>query len=322
MLTITNKEHFGLQRKVVANMTTEGWQNAPHVTYQYEPDVTEVLKVLKKINAGRKAEDKITINTLMLKIIAEGLKAAPIMNSHISYHKGLVKGVLQTAKEINISIPMIMPDGQMMTVNVRGFEHMNLDEITEKIEDTKRRAENTILDEAMFEASMYNTFQELRHGKVLKVAGRLLGSLVGKHKIERLHGEDKRRYESIPTCDRLTGFDISQGTITVSNLGSLNRNLPGSVTLLDIIPPQVCAIGLSAMQERAVVVTDQSGRKTFEARKILPMCIAFDHRAMDFGDIVPFMERTEAIFHNPTILYNWLDAEKNQNASLQMLKNA
>lgn len=320
MLTITNKEHFGLQRKVVANMTTEGWQNAPHVTYQYEPDVTEVLQLLKKINAGRSAENKITINTLMLKIIAEGLKAAPIMNSHITYHKGLVKGVLKTAKEINISMPMIMPDGQMMTVNIRGFEHMNLDEIAEKIEDTRRRAENTILDEAMFEASMYNTFQELRHGRILKVMGRLLGSLVGKHKIERLRGEDKRRYESIPTCDRLTGLDIAQGTITVSNLGSLNRNLPGSVTLLDIIPPQVCAIGLSAVQEKATVITDHTGKPLLQTRKILPMCIAFDHRAMDFGDIVPFMERTEAIFKNPSVIYDWLD--KSILGTFQLLKNA
>ena len=310
MLTMNHTEHFDLQRKVVANMTTEGWQNAPHVTYQYEPDLTETLKVLHRINASRAAEDKITVNTLLLKIIAEGLKKAPVMNARLSYHKGLVCGKVECAKEIDISMPMIMPDRRMMTVKVRGFEHMNLDEITEKINDTRRRAENTILDEAMLEASLYNSFQQLQKGKLLTVLGRLLGSFFGKHKIKRLKGDDKRRYESIPVCDRLTGFDIEQGTITVSNLGSLDRSLPGFVSLLDIIPPQVCAIGLGAIQERAAVQTGKTGAKVIESRKIMPICIAFDHRAMDFGDLIPFLKRCEEIFAAPQVLYDWLNEPK------------
>ena len=40
---ILKTEHFGIQRKIVANMTTESWQNIPHVTYTYEPDVTEFM---------------------------------------------------------------------------------------------------------------------------------------------------------------------------------------------------------------------------------------------------------------------------------------
>lgn len=307
MLTMNKTEHFDLQRKVVANMTTEGWQNAPHVAYQYEPDLTDALRVLQAINRTRTAEEKITVNTLLLKVIAEGLKEAPVMNARLSYQKGLVRGKLDYAKEIDISIPMIMPDKRMMTVKVRGFEHMNLDEITRKINDTRRRAENTILDEAMLEASLYNSFQQLRQGRILTVAGRLIGSFFGKYKLQRLSKEDKRRYESIPVCDRLTGFDIEQGTITVSNLGSLNRSLPGQVTLLDIIPPQVCAIGLGAIQEKPAVLTDSTGSRRIKTRKIMPICIAFDHRAMDFGDLIPFLERCESIFAHPDVLYRWLD---------------
>ena len=33
---VVKTEHFGIQRKIVANMTTESWQNIPHVTYTYE----------------------------------------------------------------------------------------------------------------------------------------------------------------------------------------------------------------------------------------------------------------------------------------------
>lgn len=318
MLNITNTEHFGLQRKIVANMTSESWQNIPHVTYNYEADMTDILTELKKINLQRKKEDKITVNTLMLKVIAEGLKAAPAMNAHLDYNSFLVRGRIDTFDEINISIPMVMSDGRMMTVNVRGFEKMGLDEISDKIADVRRRMENTILEEAMYEASFANTINELKKGKILKAAGRLFGAKTGKHRIRLLSGEERRNYYSISEEDRLTGYDIEQGTVTVSNLGSLDRNLTGSVSLLEIIPPQVAAFGIGAIQDKVVCATDSCGVKSADFRKILPICIAFDHRALDFGDVIPFIRRCNQIFENPRIIRNWLDDNKN----LRVLQDA
>lgn len=310
MLNITNTEHFGLGRKIVANMTSESWKNIPHVAYNFEADITDLMRELKKVNLTRSAENKITVNTLMLKVIAEGLKAAPAMNAHIDYNSFLVRGRIDTFEEINISIPMVMPDGHMMTVNVRGFEKMNLDEITEKINDVRRRTENTILDEAMYEVSFANTINELKKGRILKALGRLFGAKTGKHKIRLLTGEEKRKYQSVSSNDRLTGYDIEQGTVTVSNLGSLDRSLTGNVTLLEIIPPQVAAFGIGAIQDKVVCATDSCGVKSADFRKILPICIAFDHRALDFGDVIPFTRKCNEIFENPTIIHSWLDNKK------------
>ena len=314
MLNITNTEHFGLQRKIVANMTSESWKNIPHVTYNYEADVTDIMTQVKKINLGRSKDDKITVNTLMLKVIAEGLKAAPAMNAHLEYNSFLVRGRIDTFEEINISIPMVMSDGRMMTVNVRGFEKMNLDEIGEKIADVRRRMENTILEEAMYEASFANTINELKKGRIVKAIGRLFGAKTGKHKIKLLSGKDKKRYYSMSEKDRLTGYDIEQGTVTVSNLGSLDRSLTGSVSLLEIIPPQVAAFGIGAIQDKVVCATDSCGVKTPDFRKILPICIAFDHRALDFGDVIPFIKRCNEIFENPEIIRSWVDTSKNYRA--------
>lgn len=310
MLKITNTEHFGLQRKIVANMTSESWKNIPHVTYNYEADVTDLMTQVKKINLGRSKADKITVNTLMLKVIAEGLKAAPAMNAHLDYNSFLVRGRIDTFEEINISIPMVMSDGRMMTVNVRGFEKMNLDEISDKIADVRRRMENTILEEAMYEASFANTINELKKGRILKALGRLYGAKTGKHRIKLLSGVDKKRYYSMSSEDRLTGYDIEQGTVTVSNLGSLDRSLTGSVSLLEIIPPQVVAFGVGAIQDKVVCATDSCGVKSADFRKILPICIAFDHRALDFGDVIPFIKRCKEIFENPEIINEWLDSSK------------
>ena len=150
-MKITNTINFGIQRKIVANMTTESWETIPHVTYNYEPDVTDFMREYKKLNFNRKGADKITVNTLMLKVISEGLKAAPIMNSHIEYNRKLVRGEIKTFEDINISMPMIMPNGEMMTINLHNFESKNLDEMTDYINDVQRRFEKTDLTEAMFE---------------------------------------------------------------------------------------------------------------------------------------------------------------------------
>lgn len=307
-----NTTHFGIQRKIVANMTSESWETIPHVTYMYEPDVTEFMKAYKKLNLNRSGADKISVNTLILKVICEGLKAAPAMNAHIHFNRKLVRGSIDTFKNIDISMPMILPNGEMMTVNLHDFEEKNLDEMTDYIQDVYRRAENTDLNEAMFEVSLDNTLTALKSGKIGQAVCRLIGSKTGKHKVNTLHGAAKKAYESIPVEDRLTKRDIEQGTVTVSNLGSVYRAGRGAAALLEIIPPQVTAFGVGAIQDKPVVVTDAFGEKHVEARQVLPICIAFDHRALDFGDIVPFLQALDSIFENPQIMYTWKGKEKNE----------
>lgn len=302
----TNTIHFGIQRKIVSNMTSESWETIPHVTYNYEPDVSAFMKEYKKLNLTRSKEDKISVNTLMLKVITEGLKAAPIMNSHINFNRKLVRGEINTYEDINISMPMILPNGEMMTVNLHNFESKNLDEMSDEIKDVARRAQNTDLNEAMFEVSLDNTLTALKKGKIMQTICRLIGSKTGKHRVKTLKGKAKKEYEKIPSTERLTKHDIEQGTTTVSNIGSTYRQQRGSTCLLEIIPPQVTAFAVGAVQDKPVVVTDGFGNKNIEARQILPICIAFDHRAIDFGDIVPFLERLDDIFENPEQIRNWV----------------
>ncbi len=62
---------------------------------------------------------------------------------------------------------------------------------------------------------------------------------------------------------------------------------------------------------RPMVITDSFGNKSIEACKVLPICIAFDHRALDFGDIVPFLKRLDDIFENPKVIHTWKSSDKN-----------
>ena len=305
-MTTTNTEYFGIQRKIVANMTTESWQNIPHVTYMYEPDVTKFFKEYKKLNQNRSGDEKITFNTLMLKVITEGLKAAPVMNSHIEFDRKFVRGRIDTFSDINISMPTILPNGQMMTINLRDFGNKNLDEMTDYINDVRRRAEKTNLTEAMYSVSFDNTMKNLKKGRIFQTIGRLYGANFGKCKISHFRGKAKREYESIPETERLTIKDLEQGTVTVSNIGSTYLAQRGATALLEIVPPQVCALSVGAVLEKPLVVKKSDGRKEIEARNVLPICIAFDHRALDFGEIVPFMKRLDEIFENPSVIRSWV----------------
>lgn len=307
-MKITRTEHFDIQRKIVANMTTESWEQIPHVAYVYEADVTDLMTEFKKLRSTSKT--KITLNTVLMKAIIEGLKAAPVMNSHLNYNRKLVRGELKTFEDINISMPMLLPDGRMMTVNLRDFQNKSLLAMTDYIADVTRRAENTNLNEVMFDVSLDNTITGLKQGKVKQTVRRLIGSKTGKHKVHTLRGAAKKAYYSIPEKDRLTKKDIEQGTVTISNLGSLYRGQSGYGTLIEIVPPQVCAFALGAVQDKPVVVTDKFGNKTIEARQILPITVVFDHRALDFGDVIPFLKKMDSIFAHPQVIQEWKGQER------------
>lgn len=319
---LISEEHFGIQRKMVAAMTEESWKTIPHVTYIYEPDVSRFFDEYKKLNFSRSPEEKITFNTLMIKAITEGIKAAPIMNSHIEYSPAFVRGTVKTYKDINISMATILPSGEMMTTTCREFDKKNLDEMTAYIKDIRRRAEQSDLNETMYTVSFNRTVNTIKKGRILEAILRIIGAKTGKHRIRTLKGKAKKEYHSIPETERLGDKDIEPGTITISNIGSLDLGQRGAVGLLEIIPPQVCAIAIGAVQKRPVVETDRHGHDVIRVGKVLPLCIAFDHRAMDFGDVVPFTKKLDEIFAHPEIIHSWTDYESKTEAPIRVTRPA
>lgn len=295
-------EHFGIQRKIVSNMTVESWESIPHAVVTYNANVDKFLKVYKEINVNSTPETKLTINTILLRVLVEGLKACPSLNAHIEFDRKLVRGHIKTIEEIDISMPMILKNGKMMTVNMHNMHNKTISEMRDSIADKARRANNTNLDEVMYEVSLDYTLQGLANGKVSQTINRVIGSLTGKHKIKTLKGSAKKEYYAIPESERLTKHDIEQGTITISNLGSVCKNWDGECTLLEIVPPQVCAIGIGAITKSPIVNENDE----IIVGQRLPFTIAFDHRALDMGDITPFIDKLNEIFANPEVIKEWV----------------
>lgn len=306
-MAIKSITRFGIQRKIVANMTTESWQNIPHVSYQYEPDVTKFVEEFKKFTVEHQGESgaKITFNAVLLKAIAEAIEAAPQINAYMHFEKGLVRGKVTVFDNIDISVPWILPDGNMMTITMKDMGNKTLKEIAEYQADINRRLEKTNLTEALYSVSFNDTVEKLKKGHFIKALKRLYGANTNKnHRIPLLKGEEKKAYEAIPETERITYKDLIQGTITVSNVGADTRGLSGEVAMLMVIPPQVCVIGIGTLQRKPVVVKDENGEEKVEIRTILPLNVCFDHRALDFGEVRPFLSKMEEIFQNPELVLN------------------
>lgn len=284
-----------LQRLVVSHMVSNSWMNIPHVSYLYEPDITDFYQEYrtaadKKAIVGR----KLSFNTVMLRVIVVGLKKAPELNARIFYDHKRGEGTLNICDDINICVPWILTDGRMITPVIMNAESLSLDGLSGSVAVLEESIENTNIDELLYRAALSDTLRELKklHFGVLK-------RVFSTSNIKRLTGQEKKNYYNIPEESRLSEKNLISGTVTVSNIGSLYKEQRGFLGLLEIIPPQVFAIGIGALQEKPGVYIDGGGENKIGIRRILPMCLVFDHRAVDFNSLVPFIKALDCIFAHP-----------------------
>ena len=111
---------------------------------------------------------------------------------------------------------------------------------------------------------------EMRTAAIMDVGSKTLGEL--QHHINEVREKASRETE-IKARDVIHwAREHKECTITVSNIGALCKGLTGTFAMLEIIPPQVAAVGIGALN---------NGK--------LPLCVVFDHRALNFSDVLPFL---------------------------------
>jgi pyruvate/2-oxoglutarate dehydrogenase complex dihydrolipoamide acyltransferase (E2) component len=298
-------KEFDLQRRVVSHMTSTSWKNIPHVSYLYEPDLTDFYREFEALAEAKSILGrKISLNTILLRVVVEGLKSAPELNALLSYHPQKGEGTVHVSDDINISVPWMLPDGRMVTPVLLHTGTMTLDQLSDAVSELGEKIAKTNVDEMFYQAIVADTIKELKRLH-LGVIRRILAAKVSFHRVNGLSGQQKRDYYKTPEKDRIMAENLVSGTVTVSNIGSLYKDQKGYFSILEIIPPQIFAVGLGAVQERPGVYVREDGQKDIGIRKVLPMCLAFDHRAVDFGAVVPFLKRLDEIFSKPYVIHNW-----------------
>jgi pyruvate dehydrogenase E2 component (dihydrolipoamide acetyltransferase) len=307
-IAIREIQTFGLQRKVVAHITSSSWTSTPHVTYLYEPDITDFHAAFRTLTNERSAkaadQRKISFNTVLLRAIVEGLLVAPRLNSLLEYNPRTSNGRLRVCADINICLPWLVADGRMITPIIAKADRMSLDDMAEAVAAIAGKIERTNIDELLLEAAYAKAAEELRTFKFGMIP-RILMSKFGRRGPARLRGAERKRYYSLPRDQRLTKNDIMDGTVTISNVGSLYREQRGFFGLIEVVPPQVLAVGISAVQEKPGIFVDRGNLQQIGIRKFIPMCLTFDHRAVDFDALVPFLRRMDEIFARPQELFTW-----------------
>ncbi len=298
---MTTNLQFDIQRRIVSHMTTKSWNTIPHVSYLYEPDITDFYNEYEKFN--HTSVKKISINTIMLRTIVEGLKSAPSLNATLSYHSKKIKGTLTLHENINISLPWLLPDGKMITPVIVHTENKTLTGLSSSISEMRKKISHTNIDELLYKAALQDTISELKKMH-LGIIRRILAAQLGPQPMKGLTGKEKNKYYNSPEM-HLSSRNLTRGTVTISNIGSIYKEQTGCFALLEIIPPQVFAVGLGAIQEKPGVYINDDGVKTIGIRKTLPMCLAFDHRAVDFSTLIPFLKTMDQIFQSPYIIYTW-----------------
>jgi pyruvate dehydrogenase E2 component (dihydrolipoamide acetyltransferase) len=307
-ITVREVREFDLQRRVVAYMTSSSWRSVPHVTYLYEPDLTEFYAAFKALAAEHSGRDpsarRITFNTILIKAIVEGLIAAPTLNSLLEYHPETGLGRLLVCEDVNVALPWLLPDGRMITPIIAKANKMSLSALSDAVAALARRIDQTNIDELLLEAATAGTRDQLRN-RPFGVFRQILAAATSQNRTPRLRGEARQRYYNLPADVRLTKDDLMDATVTISNIGSLYREQRGFFGLLEVIPPQALAIGVGAVQDKPGIYTDPRGVQQIGIRKVVPLCLAFDHRAFDFDAVVPFLCRMDQVFGRPDQIFSW-----------------
>lgn len=289
---------FDIQRKVSAHKTMESWTEKPHAGIIIDLDVTNILAYREKLKKSEKFSDvRPSLNSITLKIIAESVKAFPELNAYVEYNQKGNYGTLTVFEDINIAIPYLLPDGRTITPVIKQVGKKSVKEVCEEVADLQRRVKNTDIDILLFQAGYQDTIDNLKKGKIK--FKRIRKNFFGKHKVNRPSRDELAAYKQIADDDKVVVDDLVSATMLVSNVGSIYRNVPCAVGLLEIIPPQVTVVGLGSVQKKPAAIKDESGEYKVAVRDIMPTSFYCDHRGMDFGPAVGAFEKLVDICKKP-----------------------
>ncbi len=288
-----------VHQRVMAHKMVESWDNVPHAAIAVDLDVTDVLAFVERLSGDAAFEGvRVTINSVMLKIIAEAMRTAPELNAHVEYDKRYDFGRLSLCEDVNVAVPFLSGDGRMMTPVMRQVDKKPLRQICLDARALRRRVRNTNLDYLLYEAAMADTIARLKRLR-LGVLRRVVKNFVGKHRVPMPTRRTLRDYHKIPERDRITVEELLSATTLVSNVGSVMPGLRARINLLEIMPPQVTAIGLSAVRKQPVVVTDEADGDSIQIRSIMPLSLCIDHRVLDFSHVRGFLQTLLDVCQHP-----------------------
>jgi pyruvate/2-oxoglutarate dehydrogenase complex dihydrolipoamide acyltransferase (E2) component len=104
-------------------------------------------------------------------------------------------------------------------------------------------------------------------------------------------------FADVPLEDQLQPSEFIGTTSTLANIG---MSIDGHQTLTCVPLPEVFMWGLGNVRFEPRVVDGE-----VVPRRIMTVCISFDHRALDGGDVFDVSDHLNRYFQNPELIFNW-----------------
>ena len=293
-------KYFGLRSRVSGYILTKAQQNSPTCGYNYEADITKFWEEFQELKENCGYE--LSFNTLMMRVLVEGLKAAPILNSHIEFNTTSSCGTIITKKHIDVAMPVLLKNGETFTIKVRETEDKSLKELSAQIKDLFERLKSTDIDKVMFDVITKKTIGLLLKGDVKATIAQTFTGYVGKHKVAKLDG----RLKPAPRDgSMLFTEELDEGSVCMTNWGLLYNGLNGNVTYTPLLYPQVFLFTKGVVKDSEYAFRNEKGEVDIATKKTLPITLMFDHRIGAFNDVMPFIKKLDEIFQNPEIIKKW-----------------
>lgn len=121
----------GMRRAIGENMANS-WATNAKVTHHVSVDMSGLLSLRSKLNAGAKDKDKIGVTALLTKAVARAIELKKFMNVTLDGEE------IKVLKEINIGMAVALDDGLIVPV-IHNADQKRLQEINDDIADLAKR---------------------------------------------------------------------------------------------------------------------------------------------------------------------------------------
>ncbi|MGN0448214.1 MAG: 2-oxo acid dehydrogenase subunit E2 [Acutalibacteraceae bacterium] len=293
-------EYFNLKGRISCNVLTNSQQSIPSPCYHYDADITKFYNEYRKLKET--CGYPLSFNTLMMKVLVEGLAVAPRLNAHMHYNHSSGTGKLIIKEHIDVAMPIFFPDGVTYPIKIRGLENKTLEQISQRITETLDRLEKTDLDGTLFDVVTQRMVGYTLKGKIVPAVKQIATGFFGKYKVNTVSGFLKKQKQH---PDALKVDDLNESTVCLTNWGPLYEGLSGSVSYTPILYPMVFLMAIGNIRDTEYVFKKDDGTLDLGTKKLLPITLMFDHRIGGFGDVMPFIKKLDEIFANPEIIQQW-----------------
>jgi len=150
-------------RKLIADHMVMSKQVSPHVTSYVEADVTDMVEWRNKVKGAYLAKEgqKLTFTPILIEAVAKAIRDFPMINVSVNGTQIIKK------KGIHIGMATALPSGNLIVPVIRDADQLNLNGLTQRVNDLAKRARENKLKPDEIQGGTYTVTNVGTFGNVM-----------------------------------------------------------------------------------------------------------------------------------------------------------